>query len=97
MTSFHQFSAFAASRGEGLHPKLQTLLTRAAASPSSEISIRRDGMIQAGPSPESEVVPSRSNVTLFTRELARPAIAAAVPKKQTQRLTTSNPKRDRIA
>jgi hypothetical protein len=77
MTSFHQFSAFAASRGEGLHPKLQTLLERAAASPFSEVSIRRDGMLQAGPSPDSEVVPSLSNVTLFTRELAQKANTTA--------------------
>ena len=54
MTSFHQFSVFAASRGDGLHPKLQALLERAAASPFSEFSRRRDGMIQAGPSPDSE-------------------------------------------
>jgi hypothetical protein len=97
MSSFHQFSTVAASRGEGLHPKLQALLERAAASPFPEVSIRRDGMIQAGPSPDSEVVPSRSNETLFTRELARPGIAAAVPKQQMQPLTTANPKRDRIA
>jgi hypothetical protein len=88
MTSFHQFRTFGASLGKGLHPKLQALLERAAASPFSEVSIRRDGMIQADPSPESEVVPSRSNVTLFTRELAHPGIAAAVPKQQMQRLTT---------
>jgi hypothetical protein len=67
MTFLHQFSVFAASRGEGLHPKLRTLLERTAASPFSEISMRRDGLIQAGPSPESEVVPSRTNVTLFSR------------------------------
>jgi hypothetical protein len=97
MTSFHQFSAFAASRGEGLHPKLQTLLERAAASPFSEVSIRRDGLIQAGPSPDSEIAPSRINVTLFMRELARPVIAAAVPRPKMQRLSTANPKRDRIA
>mgnify|MGYP003694711679 CR=1 FL=1 len=49
MTLFHQFSVFAASRGEGLHPKLRALLERVAASPFSEVSMRRDGMIQAGP------------------------------------------------
>jgi hypothetical protein len=96
MTSFHQFSAFAASRGEGLHPKLQALLGCAATSPFSVVSIRRDGMIQAGPSPDSEAVPSRINVTPFTRDLARPVVAA-VPKPQMQRLSTATPKRDRIA
>ena len=68
MTSFHQFNAFAASRGEGLHPKLRALLERAAASPFSEVSKRSDGMIQAGPSPDSEVVSSQGNVTPFSRE-----------------------------
>jgi hypothetical protein len=63
MTSFHQFSVFAASRGEGLHPKLRALLERAAASPFSEVSRRHDGLIQAGPNPDSEVVASRVNVT----------------------------------
>ncbi|WJR77245.1 hypothetical protein [Bradyrhizobium sp. NP1] len=67
MTSFHQFSVFAASRGEGLHPKLQALLERASVAPFSEISMRHDGLMQAGPSPESEIVPSRVNVTLFSR------------------------------
>jgi hypothetical protein len=71
MTFFHQFSALAASRNEGLHPKLQTLLERAAAAPFSEVSMRPDGLIQAGPSPDSEVVSSRDNVTPFSREPAR--------------------------
>jgi hypothetical protein len=95
MTSFHQFSAFAASRGEGLHPKLQALLERAAASPFSEVSRRRDGMIQAGPSPDSEVVLSRGNVAPLSRALARPAVAAA-PKPEIQELSTANSKRNRI-
>ena len=93
MTLFHQFSVFAASRGEGLHPKLRALLERAAASPFSEVSMRRDGMIQAGPSPDSEVVSSRVNVTRFSRELARSVVAA--PKPEIQKLSTANPNRDR--
>ena len=95
MTLFHQFSAFAASRGEGLHPKLRALLERAAASPFSEVSMRRDGMMQAGPYPDSEAVSSRVNVTPFSRDLARPTIAA--PKPEMQKLSTANPKRDRTA
>jgi hypothetical protein len=55
MTFFHQPSTFAAPRGEGLHPKLQALLDRNATSPFSEISMRQDGLTQAGPSPNSEV------------------------------------------
>jgi hypothetical protein len=95
MTSFHQLGILAASRGEGLHPKLQALLARTAASPFSEVSMRRDGMIQAGPSPSSEVAPSGINATLFTRESTRRVVAA--PKPQTQTLSTETPKRDRIA
>jgi hypothetical protein len=68
MTSFHQLGILAASRGEGLHPKLQALFERTVASPFSEISIRRDGMIQAGPGPNSEVAPSGIKVTPFARE-----------------------------
>ena len=94
MTSFHQFSILAASRNEGLHPKLRDLLERAAASPFSEVSLRHDGLTQAGPSPVSEVVSSRVNVTPFSRELARPVVAA--PKPEMHRLSTANPKRDRI-
>lgn len=93
MTFFHQFGVFAASRGEGLHPKLRALLERAAASPFSEVSMRHDGLIQAGSSPVSEVVPSRVNVTLFSRELVRPVVAA--PKPEMHTLSTANPKRDR--
>jgi hypothetical protein len=94
MTSFHQFSVFAASRGEGPHPKLRTLLERAAA-PFSELSMRHDGLIQAGPSPDSELAPSRVNVTPLSRDLARHVVA--VPKLETHKLSTAYPKRDRIA
>lgn len=66
MPFFHQFSVFAASRGEGLHPKLRALLERAAASPFSEVSMRLDALIQAGPSPDSEVVSSPVNLRRFS-------------------------------
>jgi hypothetical protein len=85
MTLFN-FSVLAEARGEGLHPKLRALLERAAASPYSEISVRPDGLIQAGPSPNSEVVSSRANVTPFSRELGRPV--AAAPKPEIPRLST---------
>jgi hypothetical protein len=62
ITSFHQFNVLAASRGEGLHPKLRVRLERAAISPFSDVSLRHDGLIQAGPGPDSEIVPSRANV-----------------------------------
>jgi hypothetical protein len=93
MTSFHKFNLFAASRGEGLHPKLRALLERAAASPFSEVSVRRDGLIQAGPDPDSELVSSGVKVTPLSRELARPVVAA--PKPEMQKRST-NSKRDRI-
>jgi hypothetical protein len=95
MTSFHQFSVFAASRGEGLHPKLQALLERAASTPFAEVSMRGDGMIQAGPRPDSEIALSRVNVTPFARRPAGPVAAAATNPKM-QELSTANPKRDRI-
>jgi len=94
MTFFHPFNGLAASRGEGLHPKLRALLERAAASPFSEFSMRHDGLIQAGPSLDSEVVLSRINVTLFPRELARPVVAA--PEPEVRKLATANPKQGRI-
>jgi hypothetical protein len=94
MISLHQFNVFATSRGEGLHPKLRTILERAAASPFSDVSIRRDGSVQAGPNPESEVVSARANVMPFSRELAHPVVAA--PKPELQKLSTENPKRGHI-
>jgi hypothetical protein len=47
MTSLLKFSAIAALRGEGLHPKLRELFERVAAFPNSEV-IHHDGVLQAG-------------------------------------------------
>jgi hypothetical protein len=66
MCSLHQFNAFAASRGEGLHPRLRALLERTAASPFSEVT-RHDGLVQAGPDPGSEIVSSRAEVVRLSR------------------------------
>jgi hypothetical protein len=74
MTSFHQFNILAASRNEGLHPKLRDLLERAAAAPFSEVSMRPDGLIQAGPSPDSEVVSSPGKVTPFHESRLAPSL-----------------------
>jgi hypothetical protein len=90
MTSFHQFNALAASRNEGLHPKLRDLLERAAVAPFSEVSVRPDGMIQAGPSPDSEVVLS-GTVTPFSREPAHGVVAANT------RIAEARQKQGRIA
>jgi hypothetical protein len=76
MTSFHQFNALAASRGEGLHPKLRGLLEGAVACPLSQVSVRDDGLLQAGPNPGSEMDVPHANVTVLSREAARPATAA---------------------
>ena len=94
MTDLHQFNVFAASRSEGLHPKLRALLERAAASPFSELSIRHDGLIQAGPSPDSEVIPTRVNVAPFPHGLAHPISAALQP--EIRQPSTESSKRDRI-
>jgi hypothetical protein len=63
MTAFLNFHAFAAARGEGLHPKLRLLFERAAASPAS--AIRTDGLLQSGPDPASEIALDRVNVSVF--------------------------------
>jgi hypothetical protein len=65
MTTFLNFNAFAAARGEGLRPELRLLFERAARSPFSDVAIRHDGLLQSGPDPASEIVPERVNVSLF--------------------------------
>jgi hypothetical protein len=56
--------------------------------------MRGDGLIQAGPSPDSEVVSSRVTVAPFSREPASPVVA--VPKTEAHKLSAANPKRGRI-
>jgi hypothetical protein len=85
MISSNQFNAFAASRGEGLHPKLRDLLERIAVSPFSEIVIRQDGMFQVGPNPESEAVALRVNVTFFSRGSTSPAADEREPETHKSR------------
>ena len=85
MTSLKQLNAFADSRGEGLHPKLRDLLERAAASPFSEVSIRHDGMLQAGPNPASEMMASCGTVTSFTHEKRRAASAHEVEMQKSRK------------
>jgi hypothetical protein len=94
MTDLHQFNVFAASRGEGLHPILRALLERTVVSPFSEVSIRHDGLVQAGPSPDSEVVPTRVNVTLFPRGFTQPISALSEP--ETRKPSTERSTRVRI-
>ncbi|MHB8268712.1 hypothetical protein [Bradyrhizobium sp.] len=65
MTNFLNFHVLAAARGEGLRPELRLLFERAATSPDSDVVIRRDGLLQSGPDPASEIAPERVNVSLF--------------------------------
>jgi len=78
MTSSDRFNTFAAARGEGLHPRLRDLFERATATPSLAVAVRHDGMLQAGPSPQSEMAALRSAVTSFSHEKE----PAATPLKQ---------------
>jgi len=94
MTSLHQFSTFAESRGEGLHPKLRALMEIAAASPFSKASPLHDGMIQAGPSPEAEIVAPRASERLLSRAAACPVIP--FPKPEMRGDAAANPKRVRV-
>ena len=63
-----KLSAFAASRGEGLHPKLRHLFESAATLPFSEVGVRPEGMLQAGPAPISEQLASPGKVISFLHE-----------------------------
>jgi len=65
MTALLNFHAFAAARGEGLHPKLRLLFERAATSPVSEVATRHDGLLQSGPDPASETARNRVNMSSF--------------------------------
>jgi hypothetical protein len=68
MTSLSQFNAFAALRGEGLHPRLRDLLERSAAFPFLDIAIRHDGLLQAGPAPKAEMLQSLGAPVSFPHE-----------------------------
>jgi hypothetical protein len=53
MRKFHSIAALC---GDGLRPELQALFDRLAIDPRSELFVRDDGMVQAGPDPVSETV-----------------------------------------
>jgi hypothetical protein len=63
MTSRNAIDAFAIARGEGLHPRLRELFDRTAARRLSELAVRGDGMLQAGPNPASDALAVPSNAT----------------------------------
>jgi hypothetical protein len=62
MRKFHSITALC---GDGFRPELQALFNRLAIDPRSELFVRDDGMIQAGPNPASETAPS--NITPLTK------------------------------
>src|SRR6266481_5046680 len=72
MTSFLNFHAFAATRGDGLRPELRALFERVAAAPRSGLTLGNNGMIQSGPDPISaEVTREQGNVSLFQQASSR--------------------------
>jgi hypothetical protein len=64
MRKFHSIAALC---GDGLRPELQALFDRLAVDPHSELFVRPDGMVQAGPAPASEA--ASTNVVSLTKEL----------------------------
>jgi hypothetical protein len=77
MRKFHSIAALC---GDGLRTELQALFDRVAIDPRSELFVRDDGMVQAGPDPASEtaltnVVPLRAD----GRAGVTPAVAEALP------------------
>jgi hypothetical protein len=52
-----KFHSIAALWGDGFRPELQALFDRLAIDPHSELFVRADGMVQAGPDPKSETAP----------------------------------------
>jgi hypothetical protein len=73
MTSFLNFHAFAATRGDGLRPELHALFERVAAAPRSELTLGNNGMIQSGPDPISaEVAKEQGNVSLLSASFKSP-------------------------
>jgi hypothetical protein len=55
MRKFHSIAALC---GDGLRPELQALFNRLAIDPRSELFVRHDGMVQAGPDPALERSPA---------------------------------------
>jgi hypothetical protein len=65
MRKFHSIAALC---GDGLRPELQALFDRLAIDPRSELFVRDDGMVQAGPDPASET--TAANVAPLTKRTA---------------------------
>ncbi len=65
MRKFHSITALC---GDGLRPELQALFDRLAIDPRSELFVRDDGMVQAGPDPASETV--LTSIVPLTKKIA---------------------------
>ena len=65
MRKFHSIAALC---GDGLRPELQALFDRLAIDPRSELFVRDDGMVQAGPDPASETV--LTSIVHLTKKIA---------------------------
>ena len=65
MRKFHSITALC---GDGLRPELQALFDRLAINPRSELFVRDDGMVQAGPDPASETV--LTSIVTLTKKIA---------------------------
>jgi hypothetical protein len=63
-----EFHSIAVLPGDGLRPELQALFDRVAIDPHSELFVRGDGMVQAGPNPATETTPT--NAVLLTERKA---------------------------
>jgi len=73
MTSFLNFHAFAATRGDGLRPELRALFERVAAAPRSGLTLGNNGMIQSGPDPISAgVAKEQGKVSLLSASFKSP-------------------------
>ena len=57
MRKFHSIAALC---GDGLRPELQALFERLEIDPHSELFVRKDGMVQSGPDPDTEATKAGS-------------------------------------
>jgi hypothetical protein len=81
MHTMRKFHSIATLCGDGLRPELQALFDRLAIDPRSELFVRDDGMVQAGPDPASEtalknVVPLRADRPASVTPAVADALAA---------------------
>jgi hypothetical protein len=72
MRKFHSITALC---GDGLRPELQALFDRLAIDPRSELFVRDDGMVQAGPDPASETV--LTGIAPLTKKIACIEVASS--------------------